>query len=286
MTATDEAVTSVNHSTPSGTSPARARKKPRFGISATTTSSIIANAFPILLLLAWYFLSLSAEEYLLPGPAAVLEDTKTLLFGDLASQTYTSFLRVLIAVVLALLIGAVLVFAAVLVPALETLIGGRILPLLNAIPSLGWALVGVVWVGVSDAAVVFVEVAILLPFCMVNLWEGVRGMDREALEMGRSFTRKRSRVVRKIEVILLVPYVIASVRLSFSIGWKLALIAEFFGAETGLGIVMNTARQQFDTPMLFATILVVIVFVFVFEQGVFQPISRAFSRRMGTGGQR
>lgn len=256
----------------------------RGGISSKRVSSIVANLFPVALLIAWYFSSKSAEEYLLPGPASVLEDTKTLLFGDLAAQTYTSFARVLISVALALLIGAILVFVAVLVPALEALIGGRILPLLNAIPSLGWAIVGVVWVGVSDAAVVFIEVAILLPFCMVNLWEGVRGMDRDALEMGRSFTRKRSRVVRKIELMLLVPYVIASARLSFSIGWKLALIAEFFGAETGLGIVMNNARQQFDTPMLFATILVVIIFVFVFEQGVFQPISRAFSKRMGTGG--
>ena len=252
-------------------------------LSSGTISSIIANLFPFALLLGWVYLSQSVEEYILPGPVAVFEDSMTLLFGDLALQTYTSFARVIISVVLALVIGGALVFLAVLVPVFEKLIGGRILPLLNAIPSLGWAIVGVVWVGVSDSAVVFIEVAILVPFCMVNLWEGVRGMDRDALEMGRSFTRKRFRVVRKIELMLLIPYVIASLRLSFSIGWKLALIAEFFGAETGLGIVMNNARQQFDTPMLFASILVVIVFVFIFEQGIFQPISVAFSKRMGTG---
>lgn len=255
----------------------------RWQPSRKTASATIANAFLVAAFLAWYFGSLVTEEYLLPGPGAVLQDVRTLLFGDLAAQTYTSFLRVLISVAIALVLGAILVFAAILAPVLESLIGGRILPLLNSIPSLGWAIVGVVWLGVSDSAVVFIEAAILLPFCMVNLWEGVRSMDRDALEMGRSFTRKRYRVVHRIELMLLVPYVLAATRLSFSIGWKLALIAEFFGAETGLGIVMNNARQQFDTPMLFATIVVVIIFVFVFEQGVFQPISKAFSRRMGTG---
>lgn len=244
---------------------------------------IIANIFPLALILAWYFAAQNTKEYILPGPRVVLADTGQLLFGDLSYQTYTTFVRVVIAVILALLIAAGLVFLAILFPITEALVGNRILPLLNAIPSLGWAIIGVVWFGVSDAAVILVEVAILVPFGMVNLWEGVRNLDRELLEMGTSFTRRRYRVSYRIEARLLMPYVVAALRLNFSIGWKLALIAEFFGASTGLGIVMNDARQHFDTPMLFAAIFVIIVLVGIFELAVFYPLGKYLNKKMGAG---
>ncbi|NED53302.1 ABC transporter permease subunit, partial [Micromonospora aurantiaca] len=89
--------------------------------------------------------------------------------------------------------------------------------------------------------------------------EGKRALDPGLLEMGRSFTRSRVRVLFSIELPLLVPYIFAAARLSFSVGWKVALIAEFFGSQTGLGLVMNRARQSFDSPTVFATIVVVLV---------------------------
>ena len=114
----------------------------------------------------------------------------------------------------------------------------------------------------SDTAVVLILTAILLPFCLVNLWEGARNLDSGLVEMGRSFTESRARIALRIEVPLLLPYLFAALRLSFSVGWKVALIAEFFGARKGIGIVMSRARQVFDTPTLFATVVVIVLIVF------------------------
>ena len=88
----------------------------------------------------------------------------------------------------------------------------------------------------------FVQVAILTPFCLVNLAEGLRELDQEILEMGRSFTRNRIRIFIKITIPMLLPYVIAAIRIAYGVCWKIALVSELFGAESGIGVIMLRAQ--------------------------------------------
>lgn len=247
-------------------------------------SYLLAIGVPLLVLAWWWYASLTALPVDLPPPGVVFARTADLLFGAESYQTWTSMARIVASVVLALVIGALLVFMARLWPATEKLVGSVIVPFLNSVPALGWAILGVVWFGVGNFAVIFVVTLILIPFCMVNLWEGMRSLDPGLMEMGRSFTRSNRKVLWRIQLPLLIPYTLAAVRLSFSVGWKVALIAEFFGAEAGLGLVMNRARQSFDTATVFATIIVVLIIVIVVERVVFDPLARYFARRSGTLG--
>jgi len=256
----------------------RRRPKPPRG------SYWLAIGVPVAVVIWWWYASLSARPVDLPNPVLVAQRAVDLLVGPEAYQTWTSMARIVIAVMLALLIGGLLVFMARLWRPTETLVGSVIVPFLNSVPALGWAILGVVWFGVGNFAVIFVVTLILIPFCMVNLWEGMRSLDPGLLEMGRSFTRSNGKILWRIQLPLLIPYTLAAVRLSFSVGWKVALIAEFFGAEAGLGLVMNRARQSFDTPTVFATIIVVLVIVVLVERLLFDPLARYFARRSGTMG--
>jgi NitT/TauT family transport system permease protein len=241
----------------------------------------LANGIPIALIVAWFLASPYQPEYILPAPLDVLDVIRRELFGDLALQTLASFARITAALVIAMLVGGGLIMATQLIPALRTLVTGRFLPLLNAVPSVGWAILGVIWLGVTDSAVIFVVTLILLPFSMVTLSEGLKSIDPDLREMGRSFTRSRLVVFTRIEFPLLLPYVIAAARLSFSVGWKVAIIAEFFGAKTGIGLVMNQGRQNFDTALVFGSIITVVIVVFVVETFVFELLSNAVARRAG-----
>jgi NitT/TauT family transport system permease protein len=255
----------------------------REGRRRAVAGSGLALLVPVLAVAWWWWASRTAAPITLPPPRMVLERVWDLFVGSEASHTWTSMARILIAVALALVVGSTLVFLARLVPVTEALVSGVILPFLNSVPALGWAILGVIWFGVGNVAVVFVVTLILVPFCMVNMWEGMRGMDAGLQEMGRSFTRSKVKLLTRIQVPLLMPYVLAAVRLSFSVGWKVALIAEFFGAESGLGLVMNRARQSFDTATVFATIVVVLIIVVAVERLAFEPASKYFARRSGTG---
>ncbi|HWI30812.1 MAG TPA: ABC transporter permease subunit [Microbacterium sp.] len=244
-------------------------------------SFALANGIPLLILLAWALAAPGQPAYLLPAPLDVAEDVVQLTVGPLAFETLTSFARIIVALVISMLIGGGLVLLTQLMPVFNGVVSHRLLPLLNAVPSVGWAILGVIWLGVSDAAVIFVVALIILPFSMVTLREGLKAIDPDLREMGRSFTRSRLSVFGRIEFTLLLPYVLAAARLSFSVGWKVAIIAEFFGAEAGIGLVMNQARQTFDTSMVFATIIVIAMIVYVVDTFVFEALSNYVSRRMG-----
>ncbi len=264
--------------------PARvpAARRGRTGPGSRLPAHLLANGALVLFLALWWWFSQRLSPMELPGPIVVAEETIDLLIGQNAGHTWTSMFRILLSVVFAMVIGGALVFLSSTVPVTSLLVGSRVLPFFNSVPALGWAILGVIWFGVGDFATVFVVTAILIPFCMVNLWEGMRAIDPGLREMGRSFTRSRARVLISIELPLLMPYIFAAVRLSFSVGWKVAIIAEFFGARSGLGLVMNRARQSFDTPTVFASIVVVLIIVMATERLVFDPVARWFARRTGT----
>lgn len=264
---------------PAGPSSGTGRGRSR-GVRGRT---LLAAAGPVALVVVWWWAAREGNPLTIPRPTDVFQRTLELLFTDESKHTWTSMARILAAVLLALVIGSGLVFLARLVPVTESLVTKALLPFLNSVPALGWAILGVIWFGVGNTAVIVVVTLILIPFCMVNMWEGMRNLDPGLQEMARSFTRSRGKMLFRIQLPLLMPYVLAAVRLSFSVGWKVALIAEFFGAQTGLGLLMNRARQSFDSPTVFATIVVVLVIVTVVERFVFDPLSQMFARRSGAG---
>src|SRR5690606_27262951 len=119
---------------------------------------------------------------------------------------------------------------------------------------------------------------ILLPFVLIALWEGVTQLDRRLVEMARSFTRSEGRVLVRVIAPLLMPYAFAAIRMAYGVSWKVALIAEIFGTNRGLGYLMTLARSNFDSQLLFAAILVVIALVFAGDRFVFAPIQRRTAR--------
>ena len=237
------------------------------GRPSLLTQRLVADGAVVALLAVWVLASASAPSAILPDPARVLPLTGQLFVDPaLAQHTYASLARVLLAVLIALVAGTALMLAARFVYHVRILIAHRLLPLLNAFPTVGWALLALFWFGVNDLAVVFVVVAILLPFTMANVWAGLLTLDEEVYEMARSFTRRRARRLRLIVLPSLLPDLIASARVSYGVGWKVGIVAEVFGVTTGLGYLMAYARTVFDTALLYASILAVVILVFALDR--------------------
>ena len=221
----------------------------------------------------------AAPGSIAPDPGRVLPLAAQLLVDPAYAQhTYASLLRVLVAVAIAVAAGTGLMLAARFVYLARVLVAHRILPVLNAVPTVSWAILAVVWLGVNDLAVVAVVVAILLPFTMVNVWSGLLALDEELYEMAKSFTRDRSRRLRFLVLPALLPAIVASARISYGVGWKVGIVAELFGVTTGLGYLMSYARTVFDTALLYAATLVVIVLVVAVDWIVFARLERYLAR--------
>jgi NitT/TauT family transport system permease protein len=150
---------------------------------------------------------------------------------------------------------------------------------LNSFPSIGWAILAAIWFDPGDFGVIFVEVAILIPFCLINIAEGLRNIDRELMEMGRSFTRHRTRILWRLKLPLLVPYGLSATRIAYGIAWKIALVAELLGAPSGIGYLMLRAQTAADSTTFLATCFAIVLMFVAGERLVVVPLERRFARR-------
>ncbi|MGH7091071.1 MAG: ABC transporter permease [Stellaceae bacterium] len=234
-----------------------------------------ADGLVVAALLGWWLLSLRMPDFLMPSPWHVATTLAGLfLTPSLLVDTAASALRVVVSVAAAALLGGALAVIPYRWPVADAIVRDRITPFLNSFPSVGWAILAMIWFGTTNAAVVFVEVAILIPFCLINILEGLRELDRELIEMGASFTRHRGRAFLKIVVPLLLPYVMSAIRIAYGVAWKVALVAELFGVSTGLGYLMLKAEIVSDAATVYATCFAIVLLFLAGEKLVLDPLSR------------
>jgi NitT/TauT family transport system permease protein/sulfonate transport system permease protein len=76
---------------------------------------------------------------------------------------------------------------------------------------------------------------------------------------------------------MLLPYVMSSVRIAYGVGWKIALVAELFGAEHGLGYLMLRAQVIGNTAMVFASCFAIVIIFVAGEKLIIDPLARRFA---------
>lgn len=251
---------------------------------AATSSGerLFAEGALVVALVVWWLTARDLPDFVLPGPIEVLATLGRFVTDPgLAAHAGISALRVLAAVGLAMTIAVALAAAMNRAPLLAAVVETRILVFLNSFPSVGWAILGVIWFQVSNTTVIFIETAIILPFCLINAIVAFRQIDPELDEMGRSLGRNRWRRFSRVTLPLMAPFLIAGLRIAYGICWKIALVAELFGAQSGLGFLLVRAQSSADAAMIFATCLVIVAAVMVVDRLLLAPLARAYSTNRG-----
>ena len=71
---------------------------------------------------------------------------------------------------------------------------------------------------------------------------------------------------------------VGALRIAYGVAWKIALVAELFGAGSGLGYLMQRAQVSADAALLYAACFAVVLIFFAGEKLVLDPLARAFRR--------
>lgn len=241
------------------------------------TERAIADGLVVAALAGWWLMAQRLPAYLFPDVVAVARAMAQLVADPaFALHTAISIGRILLSVALALALGGALAVLPRYVPALHVFIHERIKPLINSSPSVGWALIGTIWFGVSSTAVIFIQVAILVPFALINISEGLREISPEEQEMAKSFSRSRRRIFCLVVFPMLYPYLIAALRISYGVAWKVSLVSELFGAPHGLGYLLMDAQSKARIDMVFAICLMIVVLFIAGEKLIVDPLSRRY----------
>lgn len=236
------------------------------------------------LLALWHAASSLSSSPLFPGPV----DTASALAETLSSPSGwahvgATALRALAGVALGSALGAACGIATRYSRAAGDVVQFVVYPVLESVPSICWALVFAVWFGLSGVAPVLLVAVAVAPFFIANIWEGLKEMDESLIEMASAFTRSRLRILRKVVLPMLYPYLFSALRSSFGVAWKVVIIGELFGAVNGVGYALNIAYQSYAIERVFAWVLCCAAIVVSLDYGVFSYLDRRYVRRWRRG---
>jgi ABC-type nitrate/sulfonate/bicarbonate transport system permease component len=105
----------------------------------------------------------------------------------------------------------------------------------------------------SKAALVFLGAVFPI---VINTAAGVIGTDPRMLEMARSFTASEGTVFRKVILPAALPMISTGLRLAVGRALIMVFVAELVSSTEGVGYVIVRAGATFDTPRLFAGVLI------------------------------
>ncbi|MGA8116012.1 MAG: ABC transporter permease, partial [Actinocatenispora sp.] len=201
---------------------------------------------------AWWLstLLLHIDAFLLPSPAAVLDQYR-LLPGYLLTQTGITLVEVVEGFALSTVVG-ILIGAGI---AAWRAVERTIYPLLvgvHAMPKLAFAPILVVWLGFGQLSKVVMVFLICFFPIVISTATGLLSTPPELLELARSLDASRTRTFIMIRFPGALREIFVGLKVAISSAVIGAVIGEFAGADQGLGFVIVQAGASANTALAFA----------------------------------
>jgi NitT/TauT family transport system permease protein len=127
--------------------------------------------------------------------------------------------------------------------------------ILQSIPLVALAPIAIVTIGNGFATKVVMTAIISFFPTLVNLMRGLASVDTNMLQLFQSVDASRWDVLAKLRWPTALPYLFAGLRITASASMVGAVIVEWIGSDTGLGYMIINSTYQFNTPLLWASVL-------------------------------
>lgn len=126
----------------------------------------------------------------------------------------------------------------------------------KAIPLVALAPIVVAWFGGGlISKVVLASIISFFPV-LVNVVDGLRSVEPDALELMKSLSASRWQTFTKLQFPAALPQVFAGLKVASSFSVVGAVVAEFVNSQAGIGYVIKSSSYYLDTNITFAAILV------------------------------
>lgn len=214
-------------------------------------------------LLGWEMLTRlgAAPAYALPPPGDVLlvlvDQWPALLSNALWTTEVIMVgfgLSVVVGVALAVMISSSRTFEKSIYP---LLVGSQ------AIPKLALAPLFVVWFGFGLLPKVLMTFFIAVFPIVVSTVQGIASAEPELAYLARSMGLGKYRTFRMIRLYRALPSIFAGLKVAITLAVVGAVVGEFVGSDRGLGTLLLRAIGVVNTPLLFATLIVLTILAVV-----------------------
>ncbi|MBO4394903.1 MAG: ABC transporter permease [Eubacterium sp.] len=221
-------------------------------------SNILIPAGTIIgILVLWQIAHMAGwlPRYMLPAPtdvAVAFVKDFPLLMKHAGTTLYEAFLGLGIAVVLALILSALMERFSFLYKALNP-----ILVLTQTIPTVAIAPLLVLWMGYETAPkITLVVITGFFPLA-VNLLNGYRSVDPDAVRLLRAMGATPRQIFIHVKLPGSMSHFFSGLYIATSYAIVGAVIAEWLGGFSGLGVYMTRVKKSFAYDKMFAVILLI-----------------------------
>jgi len=215
---------------------------------------------------------------ILPGPLPVfLSLVRLVQTPRFIESLGGSLLRVLAGIAIAVPLGT----AAGISAGLDSRARAFLKPLfsvISATPVMSVILIAFLFLG-SGRTPVFTAFLMVFPVMAANTIEGVGSTDDKLKELFTAFKMSRAETLKYLYIPSLVPFILAGLRSSLSLCWKVVVAAEVMVQPLrSLGTGMQQSKTQLETPQLFAWTAATVIAA-AFTQGILSLVIKCRGKR-------
>jgi len=221
-----------------------------------------------LLLLAWQFLVrlFGVPEYILPVPSeflAKLVQSRGLIW----EHTLVTANEIVLGFLFAAAIGVPLGLMIVSVKFLERSLYPLIL-FFQLIPKIAIAPLFIVWFGFGPFPKILLTFLLCFFPTLVASMTGFRALDERVLYISRSMGMSGWQTFRYIRLPSALGHIFGGFKVSVVFAATGAIVAEFVGANAGLGYLLLRATSYLDMPLIFAVLVALAAIGILFSYAV------------------
>ncbi len=152
---------------------------------------------------------------------------------------------------------------------------------LQALPSICWLPLAILWFGLSEAAIVFVVVMGSLLAIAIASEDGVNQIDPLLLRQARALGVRRARLYTKVLLPGALPGIVTGLKLGWSFAWRALMAGELLFVSGGLGQLLHVGRELLDVSQVIAVMAAIVLVGVLVDRLLFQTVELRIRRRWG-----
>jgi NitT/TauT family transport system permease protein len=208
------------------------------------------------LLFAWWasVIVFEIKPFIAPNPVNVVKvliARSDILFANLVPTAIEAFLGLLLGNFAAIALATVFVHRRTAEEAFFP-----IAVMINTVPVVAKAPILVLLLGNGMEPKIAIAALICFFPTLVNMVRGLQDVNPQALELMRVLSASPREVFFKLRVQNSLPYLFSALKIAASTSVIGAIVGEWIGSTKGIGALIIQATYAFDTPLLYATIIV------------------------------
>ncbi|MBI9108831.1 MAG: ABC transporter permease [Spirochaetales bacterium] len=140
-----------------------------------------------------------------------------------------------------------------------------VISIIRTAPVMSIILLAMIWFK-TDIVPVFVCILMIFPILTANVKQGVNGVDRRLLELAKVYKLSRSEVLKEITIPSIVPFVLAGLRSSIGVAWKVVIAAEVLSLPVrSIGTGLQFSQMNLETAEVMAWTVMAIILSWISE---------------------